>query len=120
KGSVHLGRPWHPGGDPDASPQVLVRESHLGEHVADDPWTDMSGWPWQEARFHEYDNTGPGGGDGPQRAQISGEEAENQTPDAYLAGEDGWQPQAGPAERKGLRRRRRPFVRCAMTHPAAR
>ena len=93
KGSVHLGRPWHPGGDPDASPQVLVRESHLGEHVADDPWTDMSGWPWQEARFHEYDNTGPGAGNGPERPQMSDEEAENHTPDAYLAGEDGWQPQ---------------------------
>lgn len=51
--TVHLSRPWHPGGDPSAVAQVLVRDSWLGAHVSGMPWTDMSGFSWREARFHE-------------------------------------------------------------------
>ena len=58
--SVHLGRPWHAGGDPEAVAQVLVRDSWLGAHISGAPWTDMSGFSWREARFHEYRNSGPG------------------------------------------------------------
>jgi hypothetical protein len=59
-GSVHLGRPWHPGGDVRAVAQVVIRDSVLGAAIADPPWTEMNGFPWQEARFAEYRNTGPG------------------------------------------------------------
>lgn len=91
-GSVYLGRPWHPGGDPEAAPQVLVRESELGAHIKDAPWTDMSGFPWEGARFAEYCNTGPGAGKGPDRPQMKPKEAREHTPEHYLAGDDGWDP----------------------------
>lgn len=66
-GSVHLGRPWHPGGKPDALGQTLVVHCELGPHIASPPWHEMGGFPWQEARLAEHVNTGPGAhGTGPQ------------------------------------------------------
>ncbi len=45
-----------PGGEPDAIAQVLIRDtSYLPAAVKlSAPWTDISGFPWQEARFTEY------------------------------------------------------------------
>lgn len=91
-GSYYLGRPWHPSGDPEAVAQVLIRNSWLDDHIRDAPWTDMSGWPWQEARFAEYNNRGPGAGNGPDRPQMEPREASQFTPRHYLAGDDGWAP----------------------------
>ncbi|OLT07181.1 pectin esterase [Kocuria sp. CNJ-770] len=97
-GTVHLGRPWHPGGDPRAVAQVLVRDSWLGAHIAASPWTDMSGFSWREARFAEHANRGPGARLTPDRPQLPAGEAERFTVRDYLAGEDGWAPQlAGTA-----------------------
>ncbi|MFB0838682.1 pectinesterase family protein [Arthrobacter sp. E44] len=92
-GSVHLGRPWHPSGDPKAVAQVLVRDSWLGPHISGTPWTDMSGFSWQEARFVEYNNRGPGSQVTPDRPQLPGPEAGNYTVRNYLQGTDGWAPQ---------------------------
>jgi pectinesterase len=92
-GSVHLGRPWHPSGDVDAIAQVLVRDSWLGAHISGTPWTDMSGFSWREARFHEFNNHGPGARITPDRPQLEPELAGDFTPESYLQGTDGWAPQ---------------------------
>ncbi len=93
KDSVHLGRPWHSGGDPRAVAQVLVRDCWLGAHIAGTPWTDMSGFSWREARFHEHNNRGPGAQVTPDRPQLPAAEADNHTVRTYLQGPDGWAPQ---------------------------
>jgi pectin methylesterase-like acyl-CoA thioesterase len=86
-GTTNLGRPWRP----DA--QVLYRESTLDAVVnTSQPWTDMSGNLWQNARFLEYRNTGAGAGTGANRPQLSDAQAANYTPQRYLAGADGWNP----------------------------
>jgi pectate lyase len=91
-GSVHLGRPWHPGGDVRAIGQVLIRESVLGAHIKATPWTEMSGFPWQQARFAEYHNTGPGAAVNADRPQLDPSTAAAYTRAAYLAGPDDWRP----------------------------
>ncbi|GHD10835.1 pectinesterase family protein [Zhihengliuella salsuginis] len=90
--TVHLGRPWHPGGDPDAIAQVLVRDSVLGDHIKASPWTDMSGFSWKTARFAEHHNSGPGSSVTADRPQMPVAEAAEFTGAAYLAGGDGWAP----------------------------
>ncbi|WNV92132.1 pectinesterase family protein [Umezawaea sp. Da 62-37] len=86
-GSTNLGRPWRP----DA--QVLYRESTLNALVkTSQPWTDMSGNLWRNARFSEYRNTGSGAGTGTNRPQLTDAQAANYTPQKYLAGTDGWNP----------------------------
>jgi PelA/Pel-15E family pectate lyase len=60
KGTVYLGRPWHPGGNPDAIASVVFMNSYLGEHIHPQGWTDMSGFSAKDARFYEYNNHGPG------------------------------------------------------------
>lgn len=92
-GSVHLGRPWHPGGDPEAIAQVLVRDSWLGAHISGTPWTDMSGFSWQDARFHELTNNGPGSRITADRPQLDPGLAGDFTVGAYLHGADAWAPQ---------------------------
>ncbi|WDZ83509.1 pectinesterase family protein [Micromonospora cathayae] len=90
--SVHLGRPWHPGGDVNAIGQVVFRDSVLGAHVKDSPWTDMSGFSWRDARFFEYRNTGPGATVTADRPQLTDAQAPGYTAQTYLAGPDGWNP----------------------------
>ncbi len=92
-GTVHLGRPWHPSGDVEAIAQVLIRDSWLGAHISGTPWTDMSGFSWQEARFHELNNNGPGSRVTPTRPQLDPALAGEYTLEAYLRGADGWAPQ---------------------------
>jgi len=92
-GTVYLGRPWHPGGDTTANPQVLIRESVLGAHIRTaQPWTDMSGFSWKDARLREYKNTGAGATINSNRPQMSDATAANYTVAKYLAGSDGWNP----------------------------
>jgi pectin methylesterase-like acyl-CoA thioesterase len=90
--SVHLGRPWHPSGDVNAIAQVVFRDSNLGAHILDAPWTDMSGFSWRDARFFEHQNTGPGATINVDRPQLTAAQAAALTPQAYLAGTDGWNP----------------------------
>jgi pectinesterase len=91
-GTVFLGRPWHPSGDPGADPRVVVRDSWLGAHIGTPAWTDMSGWSWRDARFAEYRNTGPGAATGDGRPQLTDTEAAAANRSAWLAGSDGWKP----------------------------
>ncbi|MFI7436350.1 pectinesterase family protein [Micromonospora haikouensis] len=90
--SVHLGRPWHPSGDVNAIGQVVFRDSVLGAHVKDSPWTDMSGFSWKDARFFEYRNSGPGATVTADRPQLTDAQAPTYTAQRYLAGSDGWNP----------------------------
>ncbi|MBT2417735.1 right-handed parallel beta-helix repeat-containing protein [Streptomyces sp. ISL-22] len=92
-GTYHLGRPWHPGGEPAAVAQVLIRETELPAAVKASPWTDMSGFSWRDARFAEYRNHGPGAAVTADRPQMSDEEARSHTVADYLKGADGWAPQ---------------------------
>ncbi|MFD7305678.1 pectinesterase family protein, partial [Streptomyces pharetrae] len=93
-GTYHLGRPWHPGGEPAAVAQVLIRDTELPAAVKASPWTDMSGFSWKDARFAEYRNTGPGATVTADRPQMGDAEAARHTVADYLAGTDGWAPHA--------------------------
>jgi pectinesterase len=93
-GSVHLGRPWHPGGEPDAVGQVLIRNTELPAAIKSAPWTDMSGFSWKDARFAEYRTYGPGSAQGADRPQLSDADAPSYTVADYLRGTDGWAPYA--------------------------
>lgn len=86
-GTVYLGRPWHPGGDPDAIASVVFKNNDLGAHIHPEGWTDMSGFSAKDARFHEYQNKGPGAN--PDRPQLTEEEAEAVTIENVLKG---WNP----------------------------
>jgi pectinesterase len=93
-GSFHLGRPWHPGGEPNAVAQVLIRDTRLPAAIKASPWTDMSGFSWKDARFTEYRNYGPGAAITQDRPQMSDEDARTHTVTAYLKGNDNWAPHA--------------------------
>lgn len=58
--SVKLGRPWHPGGKPDAVGQAVFAHCTLGEHISAEPWDEMGGFDWRDARLAEFGNSGPG------------------------------------------------------------
>ncbi|MBT0769095.1 RICIN domain-containing protein [Kineosporia sp. J2-2] len=89
--TVQFGRPWGPDG------QVVVRESTLSAGIKTaEPWTDMSGNTWENARFSEYRNTGAGATTNSNRPQLSSTEAANYTPAKYLAGSDSWNPISTP------------------------
>ena len=90
--TVYLGRPWHPGGDPNAIAQILYRGVTMDAHIRDDPWTDMSWFSWRDARFFEYSSSGPGATVNGNRPQMSSATAQQYVPTAYLAGSDGWNP----------------------------
>ncbi|WP_051965532.1 pectinesterase family protein [Kitasatospora mediocidica] len=92
--TFYLGRPWHPTGTSVA--QVVVRDTVLPAAIhADQPWTDMSGFPWTSARFFEYHNSGPGAVADKNAPQLSDAQASDYTAQKYLAGTDGWNPVGG-------------------------
>ncbi|MGC5170365.1 pectinesterase family protein [Micromonospora sp. DT81.3] len=70
-GSVRLGRPWHPGGKPDAVGQAVFARCRLGAHIAAEPWDDMGGFSWRDARFEEFENVGEGARRGEDRPQAA-------------------------------------------------
>ncbi|MEU5099630.1 pectinesterase family protein [Streptomyces sp. NPDC020996] len=93
-GFYKLARPWVPGSDPTARPMLTVRDTFLGAGIdAAAPYTNMSdAYPWQNQRFAEYRNTGPGAeitvpAD---RPQLTDEQAESATRSAYLGDWTPW------------------------------
>ncbi|MFF7526817.1 pectinesterase family protein [Streptomyces pseudovenezuelae] len=90
--TFHLGRPWHPGGEPAAVAQVLIRDTVLPAAVKSSPWTDMSGFSWKDARFTEFRNSGPGAAPSADRPQLDAAAARTYTVANYLKGTDGWAP----------------------------
>lgn len=92
-GTVYLGRPWVPSSHPDAEPRVLVRDSWMGRHFRGEGWIAMaSGHDWRRFRMLEYRNSGPGALVTADRPQMDPAEAARHTVEAYLAGDDGWNP----------------------------
>jgi pectin methylesterase-like acyl-CoA thioesterase len=91
--SFFLGRPWHPSSSPDSNPRVVVRDSWLGAHIKDDPWTTMSGFDWVEGANAEYRNSGPGAKRNADRPQLTRTQARDHEVADYLSGSDGWAPQ---------------------------
>lgn len=68
-GSIWLGRPWHPGGDPQVSSYAFLYECMLGPHIQKDGWTWMHAFPPsgeelfyypKDSRFLEASCTGIG------------------------------------------------------------
>ncbi|MFC9164941.1 pectinesterase family protein [Streptomyces fungicidicus] len=92
-GYYKLARPWVPSSDRTARPMLTVRETHLGAGIdAVAPYTDMSsGYPWQDQRFAEYRNTGPGAvvTVPENRPLLTPAEAASHTREAYLGD---WRP----------------------------
>ncbi|MFF9621050.1 pectinesterase family protein [Streptomyces griseosporeus] len=92
-----LARPWVPSSDPTARPMLTVRETWLGPGIdAIAPYTNMSAtYPWQNQRFAEYRNTGPGAAvPVPEsRPQLTTDQAESATRTAYLGD---WRPWKEP------------------------
>jgi pectinesterase len=72
----------------------LFRDTELPAAVKASPWTDMSGFSWKDARFAEYRTYGPGAAVTDDRPQLSDADAAGYTVANYLAGADGWAPQA--------------------------
>jgi pectinesterase len=92
--TFYLGRPWHPSNDPNAIAQVTIRDSWLGAQIKPAPWSNFGDqWPWQDARYFEYHNVGPGAGVNADRPQLPADQARGATPQAYLSGSDGWHPE---------------------------
>ncbi|MEV0895608.1 pectinesterase family protein [Actinoplanes sp. NPDC049802] len=91
-GTVFLGRPWHPGNDPNAIGQTIIRDSWIGAHIPDTAWSDFGTWPWEQARFFEHRNAGPGAIVSANRPQLTAEQAREYTAAAFLRGSDGWAP----------------------------
>ncbi|MER6287368.1 pectinesterase family protein [Streptomyces sviceus] len=88
-----LARPWVPSSDTTARPSLVVRDTWLGPGIdAVAPYTNMSdAFPWQNQRFAEYRDTGPGARiTVPEnRPQLTREQAESATRETYLGD---WQP----------------------------
>ncbi|MEU0225967.1 pectinesterase family protein [Streptomyces sp. NPDC006284] len=92
-GYYKLARPWVPSSDVTARPMLTVRETRLGAGIdAVAPYADMrETYPWQQQRFREYRNTGPGAAvTVPEnRPQLTRAEAASHTREAYLGD---WRP----------------------------
>ncbi|MFF4910728.1 pectinesterase family protein [Streptomyces sp. NPDC001260] len=93
-GYYKLARPWVPGSDTTARPMLTVRDTHLGPGIdAAAPYTNMSDtYPWQNQRFAEYRNTGPGAVVlvPANRPQLSDEQAASATRETYLGDWTPW------------------------------
>jgi pectinesterase len=97
-GAFRLARPWVPSSDTTAHPMLTVRRSTIGAGInAPAPYADMSAsYPWQQQRFAEYANGGPGAlvTVPAERPQLTRAEAALHTRETYLTGTDGWTPWA--------------------------
>ncbi|WP_112469068.1 pectinesterase family protein [Streptomyces triticisoli] len=92
-GHYKLARPWVPSSDTTARPMLTVRDTWLGPGIdAVAPYTNMSdAHPWQEQRFAEYRNTGPGARITvpANRSRLTRTEAASHTPETFLGD---WRP----------------------------
>ncbi|HEX2145370.1 MAG TPA: pectinesterase family protein [Glycomyces sp.] len=93
-----LSRPWVPSSNPTAWPALTIRDTWMGPGIdAAEPYTVMSsGHPWQDQRYAEYANIGPGAAivDPETRPrQLSEDEAAQHTTEVYL---EDWKPQDEP------------------------
>jgi pectinesterase len=89
-----LARPWVPSSDTTARPMLTVRGTRMSAGIdAVAPYTNMSsGFPWQDQRFAEYRNTGPGAvvSVPENRPQLTEAEAASATRAEYLGDWTPW------------------------------
>ncbi len=94
-GSVSLGRPWHPYGDPSVQSSAVYIECWMDDHIGPKGWDRMSSvdstgartWHLPEhARFYEYESRGPGAVASPTRRVLTAAEAARYAPSAVLGG----------------------------------
>lgn len=106
--SVPLGRPWHPTttfpdgryANPFAIGKSVFINTYMDKHIAVNGWTSMGGTlkdgsktqfgPIEDARFFEFNSTGPGAVVNLQRPQLTPEQASKYQLEHIF---DGWQPQ---------------------------
>ncbi len=78
-GSVRLGRPWHPGGDPAVNGSAVFRNCFMDDSVSEDGYAPISSTvngvrQWfdlePESRFFEHGSHGPGAYRGARRPQL--------------------------------------------------
>jgi pectin methylesterase-like acyl-CoA thioesterase len=92
-GSIYLGRPWRHTGVTGPVAQLTIRDTYLGALVKPAHYEDWSSpyFPWIDARFSEYADTGPGAAataaDVP---QLTDEQATAYTAAAYLGDWSPW------------------------------
>lgn len=111
-GRLYLGRAWRPATDSD--PQVIFRHTRLPQATAPAPWLGISGATWSPGRYGEDGSTGPGAvSAGTADRPLLGASSAD-TPAAYLAGADGWNPVAPPTPAPPSIGDRRPFTRPAL------
>ncbi|MET0396418.1 MAG: pectate lyase [Longimicrobiaceae bacterium] len=83
-GSVTLGRPWHPSGNPGAVGSAVFIDTWMDDHVGARGWDPMNSTDAagnrvvnrpENARFFEFGSTGPGAVVSPSRRVLSEAEA---------------------------------------------
>lgn len=85
--TVFLGRPWHPGSDPQAIGSCVFMHCELGPHIREDGWkSHMGGFLSKNARLYEFENRGPGAKEHDNRRQLTKEQAAKYTKSKVL----GW------------------------------
>jgi pectinesterase len=105
--SVPLGRPWHPTtqfsdgryADPNAIGKAVFINTWMDSHITFEGWYSMNGTakdgakiPFlpEDARFFEYNSSGPGAVVNGKRRQLSDEETKNYTREKILGD---WKPE---------------------------
>ena len=98
RGSVYLGRPWHPSSaTTEIDSSVAFVNTKMGYHIAKEGWTEMSGEKPENNSMFEYGSTGLGANS--DRRQISEEEISEYTIASYLGD---WDPSADINKLKSL------------------
>jgi pectinesterase len=85
--SYYLGRPWRHTGVTNPVGQITIRNTWLSAAINAGQWQNWSSppFPWQDARFHEYQNGGPGAADvAADVPQLSAAQAAQYTVASYL------------------------------------
>ncbi|MCH7230175.1 pectinesterase family protein [Glycomyces sp. L485] len=124
-GEYKISRPWVPSSNPSAWPALTVRDTWIGPGIdAVEPYVNMRDqYPWQEQRYFEYDNIGPGAeivDPAARPPQLTEQQAESHTAASYLGD---WTPYDEPDIDAPKRRSHTVFVTgdsTASTYEAAR
>jgi pectinesterase len=99
-GSVALGRPWRPGGNPQSAGSAVFVNVHMDDHIGAAGWAEMSGFAPDQARLFEYRSHGPGARESATRRVLSDAEALYFTVPQVLRG---WDPRAPAGSTEGSR-----------------
>jgi pectinesterase len=87
-GSVTLGRPWRPSGNPQSAGSAVYVNVQMDDHIAERGWDPMAGFAPEEARLFEFGSTGPGAVTSPTRRALTDAEAAYFTVTQVLRGWD--------------------------------